>query len=85
MHMHDFSGRRFLFLLGSTRAGGNTEALAQRAAAQLPSDVEQHWIRLAEMGLPPFVDVRHEGDGSYPQPAGPRVPCSTPPWTRRTW
>lgn len=70
MHMHDFSGRRFLFLLGSTRAGGNTEALAQQAAAQLPSEVEQHWVRLAEMRLPAFTDVRHDGDGSYPQPSG---------------
>ncbi|MDD1061096.1 NAD(P)H-dependent oxidoreductase [Streptomyces cocklensis] len=68
--MHDFSGRRFLFLLGSTRAGGNTEALAQQAAAQLPSDAEQHWVRLAEMQLPAFTDVRHDGDGSYPPPTG---------------
>ncbi|CAG6391393.1 NADPH-dependent FMN reductase [Actinacidiphila cocklensis] len=70
MRMHDFSGRRFLFLLGSTRAGGNTEALAQQAAAQLPSDAEQHWVRLAEMQLPAFTDVRHDGDGSYPPPTG---------------
>lgn len=70
MHMHDFSGRRFLFLLGSTRAGGNTEALAQQAAAQLPFGVEQHWVRLAEMRLPEFTDVRHDGDGSYPPPTG---------------
>lgn len=70
MRMHDFTGRRFLFLLGSTRTGGNTEALAQQAAAQLPSDVQQHWIRLADMGLPPFVDARHDGDGSYPPPTG---------------
>ncbi|NUS16552.1 MAG: NAD(P)H-dependent oxidoreductase [Streptomyces sp.] len=68
--MHDFSGRRFLFLLGSTRAGGNTEALAQQAAAQLPSAAEQHWVRLAELALPPFADLRHSGDGSYPQPTG---------------
>lgn len=71
MHMHDFTGRRFLFLLGSTRAGGNTEALAQLAAAQLPSDAEQHWVRLAEMDLPAFTDRRHEGDGYYPSPTGP--------------
>lgn len=70
MHMHDFSGRRFLFLLGSTRAGGNTEALAQQAAAQLPSDVDQHWVRLSEMQLPAFADARHDGDGSYPAPTG---------------
>lgn len=70
MHMHDFTGRRFLFLLGSTRAGGNTEALAQQAAAALPPDAEQHWIRLAELPLPAFTDVRHAGDGTYPEPTG---------------
>lgn len=70
MHMHEFTGRRFLFLLGSTRTGGNTEALALQAAAQLPSDVEQHWVRLAEMRLPAFTDLRHDGDGSYPAPVG---------------
>ncbi|WP_043682656.1 flavodoxin family protein [Streptomyces xylophagus] len=53
--------RRFLFVLGSARTEGNTELLARRAAEQLPSDVEQQWIRLADHPLPDFVDIRHDG------------------------
>lgn len=60
----------YLFLLGSTRAGGNTEALARLAAEALPADVEQTWLRLAELPLAPFTDVRHVGDGVYPEPTG---------------
>ncbi|MER6028647.1 NAD(P)H-dependent oxidoreductase [Streptomyces sp. NPDC001851] len=52
--------RRFLFVLGSSRAEGNTELLARRAAEQLPGDVEQRWIRLAEHPLPDFTDLRHD-------------------------
>jgi multimeric flavodoxin WrbA len=54
--------RRFLFVLGSSRTEGNTELLARRAAEQLPGDVEQEWIDLAEHPLPDFVDVRHDRD-----------------------
>lgn len=54
--------RRFLFLLGSARSNGNTELLARRAAEQLPSDVEQQWIALAEHPLPDFADLRHDAD-----------------------
>jgi multimeric flavodoxin WrbA len=54
--------RRFLFVLGSTRRDGNTELLARRAAEQLPEDVEQRWISLAEHPLPDFEDMRHDGD-----------------------
>jgi NAD(P)H-dependent FMN reductase len=53
--------RRFLFVLGSARTEGNSELLARRAAEQLPPDVEQQWIRLAEHPLPDFVDIRHDG------------------------
>jgi multimeric flavodoxin WrbA len=53
--------RRFLFVLGSARTEGNSELLARRAAEQLPPDVEQQWIRLAEYPLPDFVDIRHDG------------------------
>jgi multimeric flavodoxin WrbA len=60
---------RFLFLLGSTRAGGNTELLARRAAAALPPETETRWLRLADHPLEPFVDVRHQG-GGYPVPTG---------------
>lgn len=60
----------FLFLLGSTRLGGNTEALARLAAGGLAPEVEQKWMRLAELPLAPFRDVRHEGDEVYPEPTG---------------
>ncbi|MGW3726532.1 flavodoxin family protein [Streptomyces sp. F001] len=58
--------RRFLFLLGSSRSEGNTELLARRAAEQLPADVEQQWISLAEHPLPDFEDLRHDSDHVRP-------------------
>ncbi len=64
--------RRFLFLNASTRVSGvtgNTETLARAAAAPLPAEVQQHWLRLADHALPPFVDHRHD-IGSYPMPEG---------------
>ena len=60
------TSRRFLFLLGSSRTGGNSELLARRAAEQLPPDVEQQWISLAEHPLPDFTDLRHDSDHSRP-------------------
>ncbi|MFJ6635423.1 flavodoxin family protein [Streptomyces sp. NPDC091376] len=62
--------RSFLFLLGSSRTGGNTEALARLAAEQLPAGAGQRWLRLDGLPLPDFEDLRHEGDGRYPAPAG---------------
>lgn len=62
--------RRFLFLLASTRSNGNTEQLARAAAAALPAHVEQSWLRLSELNLPAFADIRHGGDGVYPAPEG---------------
>ncbi|WP_084557099.1 flavodoxin family protein [Hamadaea tsunoensis] len=62
--------RRFLFLLGSTRLDGNTEAMARQAAAYLSPEVEQSWLRLSDLPLPAFEDVRHTGDGTYPEPVG---------------
>ncbi|WP_078947974.1 flavodoxin family protein [Streptomyces griseus] len=60
--------RRFLFLLGSHRSNGNTELLARQAAAQLPADIEQQWISLAEHPLPYFDDLRHgEGHATRPE------------------
>jgi multimeric flavodoxin WrbA len=64
------TARKFLFLLASSRADGNTETLARRAAAALPADVEQRWLRLDELPLPAFGDVRHAERSSYPEPAG---------------
>ncbi|MEV6417951.1 NAD(P)H-dependent oxidoreductase [Kribbella sp. NPDC051718] len=60
----------FLFLLGSARPGGNTEALARLAADGLAAEVKQKWVRLAELPLAPFHDLRHEGAGAYPEPTG---------------
>ncbi|WP_406373925.1 NAD(P)H-dependent oxidoreductase [Streptomyces sp. NBC_00647] len=61
--------RKFLFLLGSSRTGGNTELLAREAAEQLPAGVEQRWLSLAEHPLPDFVDLRRDSDHVRP-PAG---------------
>ncbi|MGW1713736.1 flavodoxin family protein [Streptomyces sp. NPDC002156] len=58
--------RSFLFLLGSSRTDGNTEALSRRAAEQLPAEVEQHWLSLAEHPLPDFEDLRHDADHVRP-------------------
>ena len=63
--------RRFLFLLTSSRRDGNSEALARIAAGALASSAEQRWLSLLDLDLPPFADIRHSGDGSYPPPAGP--------------
>ncbi|GGW91615.1 flavodoxin family protein [Streptomyces lomondensis] len=58
--------RRFLFVLGSARADGNTELLARRAAEQLPPDVEQQWLDLTEHPVPDFEDLRHDSDHVRP-------------------
>ncbi|WP_406494638.1 NAD(P)H-dependent oxidoreductase [Streptomyces sp. NBC_01604] len=58
--------RRFLFVLGSSRTESNSEMLARKAADQLPADVEQEWISLAEHPLPDFVDLRHDSDHVRP-------------------
>ncbi|GIL39280.1 NAD(P)H-dependent oxidoreductase [Roseiterribacter gracilis] len=63
--------RSFLFLLAGARRDGNSERLARRAAAALPADVQQTWLRLDEAALPPFADTRHEPSGGvYPPPEG---------------
>ncbi|WP_306332612.1 flavodoxin family protein [Streptomyces sp. KL118A] len=64
--------RKFLFVLGSARPEGNTELLARKAAEQLPSDVEQRWLNLAELPLPDFEDRRHDGTRprARPRPVG---------------
>ncbi|MFF5494708.1 flavodoxin family protein [Streptomyces aquilus] len=59
--------RSFLFLLASSRSDGNTELLARRAAEQLPADVEQRWIDLAQHPLPDFEDLRHDSDHARPR------------------
>lgn len=62
--------RNFLFLLASGRVGGNTETLAREAAARLPEGTEQRWLRLAELPLAPFADIRHADEGPYRSPDG---------------
>ncbi|MBX9584366.1 MAG: NAD(P)H-dependent oxidoreductase [Gemmataceae bacterium] len=61
--------RHFLFLLASGRRDGNTELLARRAAAARPPADARTWLRLADLPLAPFRDLRH-GPESYPEPAG---------------
>ena len=61
--------RNFLFLIASARPDGNTEILAQRAAKHLPEGASQVWVRLNDLPLPPFVDIRHSL-GAYPEPVG---------------
>ncbi|MCX5384982.1 flavodoxin family protein [Streptomyces sp. NBC_00083] len=62
--------RDFLFLLGSTRGGGNTEALARHAAEQLPAGDTARWLSLVDLELPPFRDIRHGEDPVPPAPTG---------------
>ena len=61
--------RRFTFLITSARRDGNTEMLTRKAAETLPQHYEQLWLRLSELPLPPFEDIRHSV-GVYPQPTG---------------
>jgi multimeric flavodoxin WrbA len=61
--------RRFTFLIASARRDGNTEILARKAAEHLPPDCDQQWLRLMDLPLDPFVDIRHSV-GVYPQPEG---------------
>jgi multimeric flavodoxin WrbA len=67
---HHTTDRKFLFVLGGARPEGNTETLARTAAAGLPESVQRSWVRLSELPLPPFEDLRHVGTGHYPEPAG---------------
>ncbi|GGT19863.1 flavodoxin [Streptomyces tanashiensis] len=55
--------RSFLFVLGSSRADGNSEILAREAAAHLPADVPRRWVDLNRLALPDFQDGRHEDAG----------------------
>jgi NAD(P)H-dependent FMN reductase len=61
--------RNFLFLIASAREGGNSEILARRAAETLPENSSQTWLRLDDLSLPPFQDIRHSV-GVYPEPIG---------------
>ncbi|MFD5028149.1 flavodoxin family protein [Streptomyces sp. NPDC058373] len=58
--------RSFLFVLGSSRADGNTAQLARAAAEHLPAAVSRRWVDLNTLELPDFRDGRHEGAGWQP-------------------
>ncbi len=64
------SDRKYLFLIASSRRDGNSETLARRAAAELPAGASAEWLRLLDLPLPMFADIRHQGDGVYPSPLG---------------
>ncbi|GAF11503.1 Trp repressor binding protein [Bacillus sp. JCM 19045] len=46
-------------IIGSTRRGGNTEELAQMVTADIPTTI----IKLSELTLHPFTDLRHTKEG----------------------
>ncbi|MFE9116826.1 flavodoxin family protein [Streptomyces sp. NPDC007172] len=62
--------RNFLFLLGSTRAGGNTETLARQAAEQLPAGDTARWLTLTDFELPAFRDLSHTDQRDLAAPTG---------------
>src|SRR5829696_9186216 len=57
--------REIVFILGSARYNGNTEALAQYAARSLSSQVKQNWIHLLDHSFPTFEDIRHHENRKY--------------------
>ena len=65
MEDRSVTSREFLFLIGSARAGGNTELLARRAAEVLPGSFKQNWLSLIDHPLPLFEDIRHEDGLEY--------------------
>lgn len=66
--MYGDAVRSFLFVIASTREGGNSETLARRAAAALPATDTQTWLRLTDHPLEPFADTRHST--GYTAPTG---------------
>lgn len=66
----DLDERSFLFILGSSRIGGNAEILARKAALALPPSASQRWLRLRDLPLAPFEDHRHPRGHAYPEPSG---------------
>ncbi|NMO16061.1 flavodoxin family protein [Pyxidicoccus fallax] len=69
--MSSTPSRNILFLLSSSREGGNAELLARRAADTLAPDIVADWRRLEEHLRQPFRDLRH-APGGYPKP-GPEL------------
>ncbi|MCP3103097.1 NAD(P)H-dependent oxidoreductase [Myxococcus sp. K15C18031901] len=60
--------RTVLFLLASSREGGNAELLARRAAEALPPNTVAKWLRLDVFRDLPFKDLRHAPGGYPPLP-----------------
>lgn len=75
--------RHVLFILASARRHGNAERLARNAAESLPHDVQQTWIRLSELSLPPFEDLRHSYTGTTLHRAVTSEPCWIQLWLRQ--
>jgi multimeric flavodoxin WrbA len=69
--MTSSTSRNVLFLLASSREGGNAEQLARRAAEALPPGTAVEWLRLEEHLRQPFRDSRH-APGGYAKP-GPKL------------
>ncbi|SCL27447.1 Flavodoxin-like fold [Micromonospora pallida] len=65
-----YAGRRFLFVLGATAAGGSSELLARHAATALPPGVPQDWKRLTELPLAAFHDAGYAGEPTGATPTG---------------
>jgi len=61
--------RCFTFLITSARRDGNTELLTRKAAESLSDHDQQLWLRLSDLPLSPFEDIRHSV-GVYPEPSG---------------
>ncbi len=70
--MTSSTSRNVLFLLASSREGGNAEQLARRASESLPVGTVTEWLRLEEHLRQPFRDFRHEPGKGYPKP-GPEL------------
>ncbi|WP_338870485.1 flavodoxin family protein [Myxococcus stipitatus] len=64
--------RNVLFLLSSSREGGNAEQLARKAAEALPPGTVTDWLRLEEHLVEPFRDLRH-APGGYSRPPSPEL------------
>lgn len=63
-------GRQFLFLMSSARRNGNAEILTRHATKNFPPRWQQRWLHHLDLPLPPFLDIRHDGDDHYEPPSG---------------
>lgn len=61
--------QHLVFLVSSTRLDGNSEHLAKQVAASFTPAAQQSWLRLTDLPIGLFADIRHSM-GVYPQPIG---------------